>query len=123
MSREDEPTDPQGRDYKRERDAAYTERNKLVAALARLVQWGGFSAWLAQHPADPDWDPEWRWIVFVDGPTGQMSWHLHDSELGAFTPWVQLRPVTGWDGHSTEEKYERLERLEGLGPGPNGRDR
>jgi len=105
-----------GRDYRKERDAAYTERNRLVAALARLVPLalprvpGVVSAWLAEHdPADAGWDPEWRTIVLIEGPTGQLSWHLHDSDVPLFDGLP--RGPNSWDGHSTPEKYERVARL------------
>lgn len=104
-----------GRDYRAERDAAYAERNKLVAALARMMIAHGGRAWLAEHdPTDEAWDPEWRWIVFIDSPSvGQMSWHIHVSERDLF----QFLPINvagewpAWDGHTTAEKYERVARL------------
>lgn len=109
-----------GRDYRKERDAAYTERNRLVAALARLLTDVGWPirdvgaapavAWLAEHdPADAEWDPEWRTIVFIDGPTGQLSWHLHDSDVPLFDGLP--RGPNSWDGHTTTEKYERVAKL------------
>lgn len=103
-----------GRDYRKERDSAYTERNRLVAALARLImdleRDGSPKAWLAEHdPTDAGWDPEWRTIVFIDGPTGQLSWHLHDSDVPLFDGFP--RGENYWDGHSTSEKYERVARL------------
>lgn len=107
-----------GRDYRKERDAAYTERNRLVAALARLLISAtpnapaatGSIAWLAEHdPSDVGWDPEWRTIVFIDGPTGQLSWHLHDSDVPLFDGLP--RGPNCWDGHTTPEKYERVARL------------
>lgn len=86
----------------KERDGAYRERNQLVCALSKL-----FPSWLDRHPdSDTSWDAEWRWIVFVRLPTGQASWHIHDSERG----WFDHLVVGGdaWDGHSTDEKYRRL---------------
>lgn len=108
MSYQEEP----GRDYRKERDAAYTERNRLVAALARLLPATDSDsyAWLAEHdPDDAGWDPEWRTIVFIQGPTGQLSWHLHDSDVALFNGLP--RGNNQWDGHSTPEKYERVARL------------
>jgi hypothetical protein len=104
----------ESRDYRKERDAAYTERNRVVAALARLVIRLGGRAWLAQHdPADADWDPEWRTLVFIEGASGQMSWHVHDGEreLFQFLPIKVAGEFPAWDGHSTPEKYERVARL------------
>lgn len=89
------------------KDGAYSERNQLVAALSKV-----FPASLERHPEDDkDWEDDWRWIVFIDLPAGQCSWHLHDSELPRF---AHLKRGKGraWDGHTTEEKYARLEALE-----------
>lgn len=87
------------------KDLAYNERNKCVALIASL-----FPSSLERHPEeDASWEDDWRWIVFVDLPTGQVSWHIHDSELALFdhVPRIQGRI---WDGHTTEEKYDRLLR-------------
>lgn len=110
MTYEEEP----GRDYRKERDAAYTERNRIVAALARLALEHGHKAWLADHPDDPAWDPEWKTIVFIDTPQGQLSWHLHDSDVLLFEGLP--RGANAWDGHSTPEKYERLARISFAAP-------
>lgn len=100
-----------GRDYRKERDAAYVERNRLVAALARLVVLNGGRAWIADHRdvEGENWDPEWRNVVFIDGPTGQLSWHLHDSDVSLFDGLP--RGENTWDGHTTEEKYQRVARI------------
>lgn len=89
----------------RSRDQAYTERNHLVALLAAL-----YPSWKTRHPEeDESWEDDWRWIIGVQLPTGQATWHVHDSELHLFDH-VERRDVA-WDGHSTEEKYERIAAL------------
>jgi len=88
------------------KDAAYHERDMLVCALSKL-----FPASLERHPdEDKTWEHDWRWIVFIDLPTGQATWHIHDSELEAF---AHLPRFTGrkWDGHTTPEKYARVALL------------
>lgn len=86
-------------------DRAYEERNRLVAFLARLYPSG------RARTAILGWDPEWHNCVYVDTPLGQMSWHYHDRDAWLFEG---LPAYEGkWDGHSTEEKYERLVRLTG----------
>lgn len=87
------------------KDNAYRERNHLVRVLTRL-----YDAHLSRHPDDDkDWENDWRWIVCVHTPAGQACWHIHDSEVSSFQH-LNVRP-NDWDGHSTEEKYARLERL------------
>ena len=82
------------------RDGAYTERNRLVALLATLFPSG------TKKTAIPGWDEAWHGCVYIDLPVGQASWHYHDSEAYLF---AHLPPYEGeWDGHTTEEKYERI---------------
>lgn len=103
------------RQLRSQKDGAYAERNRCVALIARLALLLGWRAGVGQHPAeDTAWDADWRTIVFVDLPTGQASWHLHDSHRGL----VEGLPAYEgrWDGHSTDEKYRRLESI----PTPKG---
>lgn len=88
-----------------QKDAAYHERNQLVAALSKI-----FPASLERHPAQEVWDDDWRWIVFIDLPTGQASWHIHDTELALF---AHLPRLAGrkWDGHTSAQKYDRLAEI------------
>jgi hypothetical protein len=82
------------------KDSAYRERNQVVAALAKLFPSG------TKATDIPGWDPEWNGCVYIDLPTGQVSWHYHVSDGALFS---NLPPYAGdWDGHSTPEKYERL---------------
>ena len=85
------------------KNAAYAERDQLVAALSKR-----FPAHLARHDR-ADWEDDWRNIVCIHLPAGQATWHIHDSEL----PWfAHLPQLPGhWDGHSTDEKYRRLAGL------------
>lgn len=85
------------------RDLAYSERNRVVAALAKLFPSG------TARTAIPGWDAEWHGCVYIDLPTGQVSWHYHDREAHWF---ADLPPYTKpWDGHTTTEKYRRLDAL------------
>ena len=92
----------------KQKDQAYAERNKLVALLSKL-----FTAHLGRHSElDKDWEEDWRWIVFITLPTGQVSWHIHDSELSLFAhlPHNLSRP-NAWDGHTDDEKWERVRKM------------
>lgn len=90
-------------DMERRKDEAYLERNQVVAALAKCFPSG------TGKTAIEGWDPEWHGCVYIDLPTGQVSWHFHDSQSYLFG---DLPPYQGkWDGHDTPEKYKRLAAL------------
>lgn len=85
-------------------NATYRERNQIVAALSKVFPAG------ISRTAIGGWDEEWHSCVYIDLPTGQVSWHFHDRDADLFS---HLGPYLGsWDGHTTEEKYERLAALE-----------
>ena len=103
--------DSEAERYRARKDEALTERNRLVALLAGIVLATGGKAGLREHEDVPgeDWDPAWRTLVCIDLPTGQVSWHIHDRDVGLV---AGLPAYEGkWDGHDTQEKYLRVERL------------
>lgn len=56
------------------------------------------------------WSEDWHGCVYIDLPTGQVSWHYHDSHAPLF---ADLPAYTKpWDGHDTDEKYRRLAALD-----------
>lgn len=88
-----------------QKDGAYLERNRCVAALARMAIALGQRAGRAKTAID-GWDPAWHGCIYIDLPTGQVSWHYHESQSSLFN---DLPEYTGrWDGHDTPTKYERL---------------
>ncbi len=107
-------TDQQAREEEKEsKDNAYKERNMLVCALTKL-----FPAYLARHDEnDESWEGDWMWIVYIDLPTGQVSWHIHDSERNLFNH-LEVKE-NNWDGHNTERKYQRLLALSTLSNPPS----
>lgn len=90
----------------------YTERARVVAALAGLALFLGERVGVREHdPNDTEWDPAHRIIVFIELPDGkggvfQASWHLHDSERHLVAHLPPYEPE--WDGHTTAQKYERM---------------
>ncbi len=86
------------------KDEAYRERNYLVAALARLFPSG------IRKTAIPGWEVDWHGCVYIDLPSGQISYHYHDSQdylfdgLAAYTK--------DWDGHDKDAVHDRLIRLD-----------
>lgn len=95
------------RTARQQKDEAYRERDACVAMLARMALMLGWRAGTLKH--EGEWEEDWRTIVFVDTPTGQLSWHFHDSEkplVKGLTEYPFL-----WDGHTSEEKYGRMRNL------------
>lgn len=83
----------------------YTERARLVAFLASV-----YPSRIGPDPKDPAW-----FVVTVDTPVGQMCWHVSDADrlerhlFDHVTP--EVPSDEPWDGHTTEDKYQRLEQL------------
>jgi hypothetical protein len=86
-----------------EKNNAYRERNLLIVVLAKL-----FPASIELDAIGTD--PEWKYVVIVDFPTGQASWHIHRDEINLFS-FLPLNAGRVWDGHTTDEKYRRIAEL------------
>ncbi len=84
---------------------AYQERNALISILSKI-----FPAYITKHQPedDPEWDENWKTVVVIDLPTGQVSWHIHFSEIKMFNH--LKKKENEWDGHSVEEKYIRMKK-------------
>lgn len=84
----------------------YDERNRLVAVLSKVYP----SHFSAHDPKDTEWEDDWRNIVCIHTPKGQASWHIHDDDVKYFLH-LPKQEKNHWDGHTTEEKYDRLATL------------
>lgn len=82
---------------------AYLDRNLLALALARRCEWDFLRVWV-DRSQDPD-----RPILYIELPTGQVSWHIPADTPGMDYPF--RGPGVPWDGHTTEEKRLRLRRF------------
>jgi hypothetical protein len=78
----------------------YSQRDRLVANLAAR-----HPSAIGTDPAEPDWP-----VVYIESEAGQMAWHIAVSELPLFAH-VPRSDTVEWDGHTTEEKYRRLDNL------------
>ncbi len=82
----------------------YEERALLLALLAKHYPY-------TVHVDKELYHSDFRFVVFLELPTGQVSFHVHDEsiEQGLFP---ELKPPltqpTPWDGHSVQDKMERL---------------
>ncbi len=89
-------------------DSVYKERDLCIALLVQYAQKADVNVGIKEHVGE-EWEDEWRNVLFIDLPTGQVSWHLHRDELVNFPG---VGPYAGeWDGHTTEEKYERIRKF------------
>lgn len=80
----------------------YTERNACVGMAYIMATALGYNVGVKVE------DPQWP-IIFIDLPTGQVSWHIPIGDLASYFPYGRIPAYSGeYDGHSTEEKYSRL---------------
>lgn len=85
--------------------AVYRERAHFVALLACRYP----SVIAYNDPDEPDWP-----IIYIRSPTGQMSWHISPADLDLFRHVRRVHsedPAARWDGHTTDDKYQRLVNL------------
>jgi len=88
-----------------EKNEAYRQRNHLVAFLARLFPSG------IRRTSLPGWQPEWNGCVYIDLPTGQVSYHYHDSQAHMFAALpAYTKP---YDGHTKADVHVRIAALYG----------
>lgn len=102
------------------KDGAYEERNMCIAFIARTARELGYPVGRARTAIE-GWSEDWHGIVYIDLPTGQVSWHYHDSHAWMF---ARLPEYIGkWDGHDTPEKYRRLLACVGVTQSDRGEKR
>lgn len=79
----------------------YRERAHLVAFLTTL------------YPSVGSYNnqeyPEYL-VVYVETPVGQMAWQIHPEDVDLFGGLCIVQNHT-WDGHTTMEKYRRLQNF------------
>lgn len=97
-------------------DDVYKERNTVLAGLMGMAHallvikpdYMKMKIGRALHSeGDLVWSCGWRNIIVLEMCGEQMTWHVHDSDMKMFE-WLPLIENYEWDGHSTDEKYERL---------------
>jgi hypothetical protein len=76
----------------------HRERAALLALLA------------CHYPAHlslaTDPEPGFFWVLCLHIGGKQAAWHIADDDLGLF--WFVTRMPGHYDGHTTDEKYERI---------------
>lgn len=71
-------------------DTEYDTRAWLIYRALSRAQWLGMKCGFRIDAEQPEWP-----VAYIELPTGQVSWHM---------------PQHGqaWDGHTTEEKFQRI---------------
>lgn len=89
--------------------APHAERNHLVILVAHMANLLGWKAGVGTHKhlESQTWNPEWAHVVRIDLPTGQINWHIHESQVYLLEGLPRYEG--DWDGACTEEKYLRVE--------------
>lgn len=77
----------------------HTQRNEAVQVAVTEAYINGIpSGYAYDNQPDPEFDG-FRIVAYIELPgVGQVSWHLPEHS-------------TPWDGHTTEEKYDRIRRF------------
>ena len=73
-------------------DTDYGKRYGLILQAVIEAHKLGYAAGFRIDASEPEWP-----VAFIELPTGQVSWHLPQHEIP-------------WDGHTTEAKYERIDK-------------
>jgi hypothetical protein len=71
-------------------DEDYDKRYGLVLQAIAEAHRLGHAAGFRIDASEPEWP-----VGYIELPTGQVSWHIPQH-------------ATPWDGHTTEEKYKRI---------------
>lgn len=82
----------------------YSERAQLVALLA-----SHYPSYAGSDPEEPEFP-----VVYLETPAGQLAWHIAPEDWRYFAGWLDTNESAKWDGHSTEQKYERIRSLIGV---------
>lgn len=101
-------------DMKKDVDNVYSERNRLTINMLSLLNSVNVQVC---YKEDEDLDEPWNvWYIpeqehYLFGHIGQMGWHIHEEERNPkHVPWI-TNEREEYDGHTTQEKLQRLEEL------------
>ncbi len=87
-------------------DAYSEERAILIKALVALAQ----PAYEVGYAFDKDAPQDTSFTVFIDLPTGQVSFHIREKWVQPYFEDLEPYPHK-WDNHTREERNQRLARL------------
>lgn len=80
----------------------YADRNLVVQAFAKAQEEADWPVAWGVDESEPDWP-----VLYIETGAGQVSWHIPVAER-AYEPPERPGFVATWDGHTNEQKAERL---------------
>jgi len=84
----------------------YHERAVLLSLLTKSLQ-ASSRGCRPRKAFDREQSEPWTNLVVFDTPDGQVSWHIAKEDIHLFDH-LEVDYEWSWDGHTTEEKQERL---------------
>jgi len=100
------------RGFRRARNDGFRERNRLLVTVCRLAALNGARIWIGKLGEGTAFEYESSAAVFLELPTGQVSFQLNQAELGLFSEFMEA-PHGKYDGHEWEGKWVRLDQYSG----------
>lgn len=89
--------------------AVYADRDLILALLVRMC--AGGAGWSVGVGPASDAEPGFSNVIYIKTPEGQLSWHFPDSEADLFDGLPDFGTEWVWDGHTTEQKHDRMRRV------------
>jgi hypothetical protein len=90
-----------------QRDNLFAERNILVAMLSKI-----YPSVIAYRMADENGDDGGHsldgYVVYIQLPTGQVSFHVGEDSRSSWFEHLMLSQVPVWDRHNSDEKWQRI---------------
>lgn len=80
------------------------EKGLLVCLAARMHD----SLISPHHKHESGWDPGDGWLVYVNLPTGQVSFHIDHEMKTLLASNIKVVKSPVWDGHGLDEKWKRI---------------
>lgn len=92
----------------RQAKRAFEERDELLIALSKI--WPAHLMPTKAAALIAGTNEDWLWSLCLHSPVGQLAWSLNN-DLAARFSHLDRHEHNEWDGHTAEERSNRLARL------------
>jgi len=94
----------ENRQLKNKLNEVYHQRAMAVQAAVIFAQKIGLETGIRTPTEDPDWP-----VLVIDIKEGEIAWHMHKDDL-----FITHKLEKPYDGHTDEEKDDRIKKLYSL---------